>query len=108
MNSVAILSIIGLLTAPVEKGIIGNNFVRGESGTVYVAGWWTNPDLSRLPNGETVTNLTVSASLKQDAVTALGQGKAVVIHGLTDMQTALDAFGLVRCNADGSLPVVEE
>lgn len=101
MNAVAIISLVGVLTQPVQDGIIGAHWFRGESGNVYVADWWSYPDLSRLPNSETVMNLTAGTFSKEQAVKWL-EGKALVIHGLPDFQTALNAVGLVRCNPDGS------
>lgn len=107
MNTVAIISVIGVNTQPVQDGIIGCHFFKGQSGIVYVADWWTNPDLSKVPDSDTVQNLTAGTFTKEQAMELLTSGKALVIHGLPDMQTALNSFGLVRCNQDGT-PVIEE
>jgi hypothetical protein len=103
MTSIAIISVLGILTQPVQDSIIGCHFFKGQSGIIYVADWWTNPDLSRLPDSDTVQNVTAGTFTKEQAVEILTSGKALVIHGLPDMQTALDDFGLVRCDKDGNI-----
>jgi hypothetical protein len=103
MNAIAIISVLGILTQPVQDGIIGCHLFRGTSGHVYVADWWTNPDLSKVPDSETVQNVTAGSFSKEQAIEILTSGKALVIHGLPDMQTALNVFGLVRCDKDGNV-----
>lgn len=103
MNAIAIISVLGILTQPVQDGIIGCHWFKGQSGIVYVADWWTNPDLSKVPDSDTVQNVTAGTFTKEQAVEILTSGKALVIHGLPDMQTALDTFGLVRCDKDGNI-----
>jgi hypothetical protein len=102
MNAVAIISVLGILTQPVQEGIIGCHFFKGQSGIVYVADSWTSPDLSKVLDSETVQNVTAGTFTKEQAAEILTSGKALVIHGLPDMQTALDAFGLVRCDENGN------
>lgn len=103
MNAIAILSLLGVLTQPVQDGVIGGQYVRGETGIVYVAGWWSYPDLSKVPDSETVQNVTAGEFTKEQAVAILASGKALVIHGLPqDLNTALNLFGLTWCNEDGS------
>jgi hypothetical protein len=106
MSAVAIISVLGILTQPVEDSIIGCHFFKGQSGIVYVADWWTNPDLSKVPDSETVQNVMAGTFTKEQAIGILTAGKALVIHGLPDMQTTLDTFGLVRCDKDGN-PIQE-
>lgn len=103
MNPIAIISVLGILTQPVQDSIIGCHFFKGQSGIVYVTDWWTNPDLSKVPDSDTVKNVTAGSFTKEQAVEILTSGKALVIHGLPDMQTALDAFGLVLCDKDGNV-----
>ena len=100
-TAVAIIS-LSLLTQPVQQGIIGGHYLTGESGNIYVSGWWTNPDLSKVPDSETVVNVTAGEFTKEQAIEILTSGKALVIHGLPSMQAALDAFGLVRCDENGN------
>ena len=102
MNAIAIISILGILTQPVQDSIIGCHFFKGQSGIVYVADWWSYPDLSRVPDSETVQNVTAGEFTTEEGLEILEGGKALVIHGLPSMQAALDTFGLVRCNPDGS------
>jgi len=103
MKSVLILSPVGSETQPVLDGIIGGQFIKNSLGSVFVFGWWTNPDLSKVPDSETVQNVTAGTFTKEQAIEILTSGKALVIHGLPDMQTALDTFGLVRCDKDGNV-----
>ena len=102
MNSaVAIISLLGVLTQPVQDNLIGGNFFT-QGDHVYVMGWWSYPDLSRVPDSETVQNVTAGTFTTEEGLEILEGGKALVIHGLPSMQAALDLFGLVRCNPDGS------
>ena len=103
MNAIAIISILGVLTQPVQDSIVGGNYLKGESGNVYVSGWWTNPDLSKVPDSDTVQNVVAGSFTTEQAVGILTSGKALVIHGLPSMQAALDAFGLVRCDESGNV-----
>ena len=102
MNAIAIISILGILTQPIQDSIIGAHFFKDDAGTVYVFGWWSYPDLSRVPDSETVQNVTAGTFTTEEGLEILEGGKALVIHGLPSMQAALDLFGLVRCNPDGS------
>jgi hypothetical protein len=108
MSAVAIISVLGVRTQPVEDGIIGCHFFKGASGHVYVADWWTNPDLSKVPDSGTVQNVVAGSFTKDQAIEILTSGRALVIHGLPSFQQALDVFGLVRCLADGSELVENE
>ena len=104
MKAVAILSPIGLQTKPIADGIIGCHWVKSlQTGAVYVVDWWTNPDLSKVEDCDTIKNLTASATLPAECVQAFGEGKAVVIHGLDSIESALSAFGMVYCDAEGNL-----
>ena len=108
MNAIAIISILGVLTQPAQDGIIGCHWFKGQSGHVYVADWWSYPDLSKVPDSDTVQNVVAGSFTTEQAIGILTSGKALVIHGLPDFQTALDAFGLVRCDENGNeLEVVE-
>jgi hypothetical protein len=101
MSAVAIISVLGVQTQPVRDSIIGGHYVKGDS-VVYVVGWWSCPDLSKVPDSDTVQNVTAGSFTKEQAIETLTSGKALVIHGLSDFQTALAIFGLVRCDKDGN------
>jgi len=98
--AIIMLCAIGLQTELIDQSIIGGNWVQGQSGQVYVAGHWVNGQI--LPDSATHTNLTISPTLAQDVLAATAEGKSVAISGITDPQAFMDAFGLVRCNENGS------
>jgi len=95
----AILCAVGIQSEVLKQNIIGGNYVKGPSGTVYVAGFWVNG--REIPNSATHTNITV-AELPALAAQLPTLGKSVAISGITDPQAFMAAFGLVRCDEKGN------
>lgn len=105
MNTLyVILCVAGLRCEVVDQSIIGGNFVKGPSGTVYVAGFGPHEEI---PNSATHTNIIVAELTPELADQLPNLGKSVAISGIADPQAFMQAFGLVRCNEDGS-PIQED
>ena len=99
IKSFVLLCALDLQSDLVDKGIIGGNYVRGPTGTVYIAGYWTNG--REIPDSETHINITAE-QLPEYAALIPTLNKSVAISGIDDPVGFMAAFGLVRCNADGS------
>lgn len=98
MNTIyVILCAVGIQSEVLTQSLIGGNYVKGPSGTVYVAGFGSHT----LPDSGTHTNITVAElpALAQHLPTL---GKSVAISGITDPQAFMDAMGMTRCDALGN------
>jgi hypothetical protein len=94
---------VGLDAEILGLSVMGDNFVKGSSGVIYRASWGP----TQLPDSATHTNIT-AAELPALAAQLPTLNKSVAISGIADPQAFMTAFGLVRCNADGSdIEVVE-
>ncbi len=80
---------------------IGSNYYKGQSGTIYKAGY--GPFICE--NSATHTNIT-AADLPAIAAQLPTLGKSVAISGITDPQAFMAQYGLVRCDKDGN-PIQE-
>lgn len=98
----AILCAIGIQSEVLTQSLIGGNYVKGPSGTVYIAGFGPYT----VPDSATHTNIT-SAELPALAAQLPTLGKSVAISGIDDPAAFMAAFGLVRCDADGNIPEEE-
>ncbi len=105
MNTLyAILCAVGIQSEVITKSFIDSdpingNYVKGPSGTVYVAGFGPYT----VPNSGTHTNISFQSleTLAPAVASAVAGGKSVAISGITDPQAFMDAFGLTRCDAEG-------
>ena len=93
----AILCAVGLQSAVLDQHLIGGNYVKGPSGTVYVAGFGPYT----LPNSGTHTNISVQA-LEEIVPNLPMLGKSIAISGITNPTAFMAAMGMVRCDADGN------
>jgi len=98
-DPVLILSRKGVETDAVSKSIIGGNYVRSQTGSIWIIGWWSKPDMSLIPNSSTHTNITVAQSAELNFATLQ---KSVAISGFTNFQDALTALKLTPCTEDGT------
>jgi len=102
----AILCPIGIESEVIAQRIIGGNFVRGQSGRVYVAGYWTNG--REIPDSETHVNIS-AAQLTPEMVAQIPTlNKSIAISGIEKPIEFMEQIGMVRCNADGSDLETEE
>jgi hypothetical protein len=96
-----ILSAVGIDSAVLDLigRVSGNyNYVKGPSGQIYVAGYGPH----NVPDSD--THITISV----DQIPALAAqlptlGKSVAISGIDNPEAFMAAFGLVRCDKDGSV-----
>lgn len=99
MNTLyAILCAVGIQSEVLTQSLVGGNYVKGPSGTVYVAGFGPYT----LPNSGTHTNITASPTLALDVLNATEAGKSVAISGITNAQAFMKQMGMVRCDRDGN------
>ena len=92
-----ILCAVGIQSEVITQGLIGGNFVRGPSGTIYVAGYGPHT----VPDSPTHINITAAdLAVYADQIPTLG--KSVAISGIDDPAAFLRLFGLVRCDANGN------
>jgi hypothetical protein len=92
-----ILCAVGLQSEVITQGLIGGNYVRGQSGTIYVAGYGPHT----VPNSPTHINITAAdLAVYADQIPTLG--KSVAISGIDNPAEFLRLFGLVRCDANGN------
>jgi hypothetical protein len=82
----------------VTGNLIGGNFVKGDSGQVYVAGF----GLYNAPDSDTHITITI------DQLPALAEqlptlGKSVAIGGIDNPEAFMAQYGLVRCDKDGNV-----
>jgi hypothetical protein len=92
-----ILCAVGIQSEVITQGLIGGNYVRGQSGTIYVAGYGPHT----VPDSPTHINIHVSdLAAMADQIPTLG--KSVAITGITDPAKFMADFGLVRCDKDGN------
>lgn len=99
----AILCAVGIQSEVLTQSLIGGNYVKGPSGTVYVAGFGPYT----LPDSVTHTNITAAELTPTLAAQLPTLGKSIAISGITDPQAFMNQFGLVRCDADGNPTGVE-
>jgi len=98
MNALyVILCAVGIQSEVLNQSLIGGNYVKGPSGTVYVAGFGPYT----VPNSGTHTNISVQA-LEEIAPNLPTLGKSVAISGIADPAAFMAAMGMVRCDADGN------
>jgi hypothetical protein len=94
----AILCAVGIQSEVLTQSLIGGNYVKGPSGTVYVAGF--GPYTAQ--NSATHTNITVAELTPELAAQLPALGKSVAISGIDNPEAFMAAFGLVRCDKDGN------
>jgi len=94
----AILCPVGVDSEVISGQLIGGNYVRGASGTIYVAGFGpvTTPDSERHIN---ISEKSLTPEMFSQFPNL---GKSVAISGIDNPVEFMAAFGLVRCNEDGS------
>ena len=93
-----ILCAVGIQSEVITQSIVGGNYVKAPSGTVYVAGYGPH----NVPDSD--THITITA----DQLPALAAqlptlGKSVAISGIDNPEVFMAAFGLVRCDKDGNV-----
>jgi hypothetical protein len=95
-----ILCAVGIDSAVLDTigRVSGNyNYVRGQSGTIYVAGYGPHT----VPDSPTHINITAAdLAVYADQIPTLG--KSVAISGIDNPAEFLRLFGLVRCDENGN------
>ncbi|MFA5689618.1 MAG: hypothetical protein WC959_10805 [Kiritimatiellales bacterium] len=81
-----------------EKSIIGGNYVRSQGGTVWLVGWWVQPDFSLLPESDTHANIDIAEA----PAFITGSTGSATISGVVDYHTALSTLGLSQCDEEGN------
>lgn len=100
-SPVLILSRKGVETTAVSKSIIGGNYVRSQTGSIWIIGWWSNPDMSMIPNSSTHTNIHVSQVGSLIPVFDTLK-KSIAVSGITDYHAARLAMEFTPCDENGA------
>ena len=79
------------------KSIVGGNYVRSQDGTVWLIGWWVEPDLEILPESDTHSIIT----LAEAPAFITGATGSATITGVDNYHTALSTLGLSQCDEEG-------